>query len=287
MGIMATCARCGASLEGGARFCGKCGAQIQSGTDPPLLTEASASFDLTRDLPVRRDRDVRQRKSFMRAGLGLIILGGVFILLSLWVPGKQDATALLGVLFVVVGGPMMMFIAYGVDRQSESNLAAKLELSSLGFRVTRPNGVADAIRWDDPSLEIDVCQLIDSDRGFLPANDARRTTPEWFTAYFRPGAFGYVWGTIPSDAVHSIIQTAESKGVTLRVKHVGFYWLTGPKGLSQLSWENEGALQRAKSLNGRLIQLRGSMWKDSPTGYASSYWEWKRLRRSAGMDTNS
>jgi hypothetical protein len=280
---MSACARCGRPTLTGSRFCDSCGYPAATPTTSPLQNEGAATFDLTPGLTARQAQDDRAPRYLMNSGWGLLILGVTLVVLSIWVPGRQDVTLFAGIVFSVFG-PFMMLPAILGRRRARTSAASRLSVDNTGLWFTRTDGTVLSVRWTDPSLQIDICQLTGPDRGFLPAVDPRRAIPQWIYVYTPPNAFWQIWSTVPEDAVSVLVRAAQSHDVPTRVSRVGFFWFQGVKQAEgQLLWEYDGALRRAPNLNGRLFQIRGSMWQNSRTGYATSYWDAKRRMKEAGL----
>jgi hypothetical protein len=201
---------------------------------------------------------------FIRAGWGLLGFGAIILVVSLAFP---RIPSFLGIAFILMG-PFMMFPGFMDLRTSERSMATRLTIDSNGIQLVRPDESVLSLSWTDPTLQVDVCQLLVPAGGIFPSGDPRLSQPQWIYVYTPPKPYWQIMSPVPEAAAQALLAAAQAHKVQVRAAHVGFYWFKGVKQVTgQLFWQYEGAPPRTSAPNGRLVQVRGSAWANSPTGY--------------------
>ena len=150
-------------------------------------------------------------------------------------------------------------ILYSRSIGAKEVVALRLNETTLDF--VRRKSPPLTLGWTDPSLKLDLSQIVASPEAVLPKRDARATHPQWVDVFQPPSRRVTLETTLSPEAFTALIQEVQNRKLTVNPVQVAFYWHRAPRSPGWLAHDVEGQLGPQRTLNGRIIQVRGSAWK--------------------------
>lgn len=219
------------------------------------LPSAALDFDLTTEAVEEQTGERRSAGPFVAVYAGM---GGVLVILgALGLLGLDPGVTGLAAEGMLIGGAAIAATATFAVFYMGSGMPVRLHVDDVGVTLTRRNGKAAGVRWDDRDLRIDLLHFSGDKEKVLPRSDARYRRPFWVDVWTTKSRYSALETTLPEEGFDAILERARARGVKVFATRVSFYWHSAPKSPGWLAYDEEAGLAAGRVLNGEVNKLRG------------------------------